>query len=310
MKQSEKVMIFFCLCLYFTCEISLSQTVEKYLYCIEKIYYENIFVKRSLYSLEDAKRYFLNQVGENHSLEDSLKRTVYLITEDPFLQIRKKDIVESGYYQERSVDRDFELRVYNIGGFRVYYISFFEIGPNMARKYRDYLKSKIIDDGLVVIDVTMNMGGSLWSAAYFCSMFLPANSYLFSVNLLKKGKVLTQNFYSTSDYGDLFTKNFVVVLQDDSTVSAAEVIPGVLKRRALIFGDLTYGKPYVQGIYDINGLSIVYSNGFVSFGLELEPHSRLKPDIYLSRYEIDNKEWFVFFVCRVWLFVRGIVEGG
>lgn len=275
--------------------------IINYLYALEKLYYENLFINREIYSLSMLKTYFLENL-KNSGIDVAFKNTVYKFFEDPFLEVKEKEIYESYYYQNRKVEDDIEIKKmffddYNL---KICYLKLKNLSPNMAKKYREYLKKEIKEEDLVVIDLTGNMGGSLWSAAFLASMFLKPNVYLFSVNFLTKDKIKTQNFYSSEDYGGLFEKNFVAILQDDTTASAAEVISGVLKRRGLVFGDLTYGKPYIQSVFDVEKYTIIYTNAFLNFSLELRPHDKIKPDFYLSRKEIENKKILELFLKIYW----------
>lgn len=298
-------LILFCLLLN---NFSLAN-IQEYLYCIEKIYYENLFIDREIYSLSYIQKYFLYEVSKLNNEEEALKKTLYKFCNDPYLEIKDKKLLESSYYQDRSVESDIKLTKIQIKEINFYYICFLQISPNMASKYRKYLKENIDKDGVIIIDITGNNGGSLWSAAYFVSMFLKPNTYLFSVNFPKKDKIKTQNFYSSSDYGGIFEKNFIVILQDDTTASAAEVISGVLKKRAIIFGNLTYGKPFIQSIFDIENLSIIYTNSYLNFSLDLKPHDKIPPDFYLSKKEI-NKEFLLSIISKIYIILKKILEGG
>jgi len=275
--------VFILLCLCFPHNNKYKE-IDEFLYGIEKIYYEDLFIKRDIYTVEDLKNYFLERCGK--SKEEAFKETLYTFVKDPFLEIREKQVFESNYYKERDVENDIKIKRVDEN---IYLITFYQISPNMAKKYKEYLTQNIDKNSVIIIDLTNNLGGSLWSAAFFISLFFEPNTYLFSVNFLKKNGIKTQNFYNSADFGGYFVNNLVAVLQDDTTVSAAEVISGVLKKRALIFGDFTFGKPYIQSVFDVGNLTIVYTNAFLNFSLELEPHSKIRPDFYLNPKEIEKK---------------------
>lgn len=314
-KKFPLILIFLLISTYIVlAEISIQtqnhQKQAEYLYAIEKLYYEDLFVNRELYTLEDFKNHFLEKL-KIEEIDLAFKETVYKFIKDPYLEIKEAIIYQSNYYQEKDVRNDMEIRkiVIEDHNLEICYLKFKKISPNMAKKYREYLKNNIKQSDLLIIDLTGNFGGSLWSAAFFVGMFFEPGQYLFSVNFLKKDKIKTQNFYNSTDYGGLFTRNFIAVLQDDTTASAAEVISGVLKRRAIVFGDITYGKPYIQSTFDVGKYTIIYTNAFLNFGLELKPHEKIKPDFYLSNKEINDQKVIVLFL-RIYLYLRNSVTGG
>ncbi len=286
------------------------EVINQYLYTIEKIYYEDLFTKRELYSLDLVKKYFMDNL-EKLGIQDSFKQTIYKFTDDPYLEIKPKSLYESYYYQDRDIKEDIIIERIREDCLKleICYVKLNKLSANMAKKYRQYLKNEIEPSDLIIIDLTGNMGGSLWSAAFFISMFFNTNTYLFSVNFLTKDKIKTQNFYNSEDYAGLFVNNMVAILQDETTISAAEVISGVLKNRSLIFGDLTYGKPYIQSILETDELIIVYTNAFLNFSLELRPHEKIKPDFYLSQKEIENKKIIELF-SKIYFYLTRKMEGG
>lgn len=282
--------------------------VDRYLYTLHKIYFENIFIDYQKYSIQDLYNYFSESLKQKNT-DQAFRETLYKFVEDPYLEIKNREIFESNYYRERRVEEDLKVEFFEQQNVRICYISLLNLSPNMGKKYREYLKNKIDEETVIIIDLTNNFGGSLWTAAFFIALFFEPNTYLFSTNFKKKDGVKTYNFYSSEEYGGYFSKNFVAVLQDETTASSAEVISGVLKTRALVFGNLTYGKPYIQSIIDIENLTVVYTNGFASFSLDLNPHDRVKPDFYLTDEEISRKiiKTMVF---KIYFSLRTMTEGG
>jgi len=290
-----KIIIIFCLLVFY---LAKCQDINEYLYAIEKIYWEEMFIDRSLYTVEDIKGFFNKkvnlekQLNKNINYDDYFKETVFKFVFDPYLKIEKKDLFESSYYRDASPSEDIKVEklTYEFFGqkINICYLSYQKISPNMAKKYKEYLKKFIEEDDVVIIDLTNNSGGSLWSAAYFISFFFEKNTYLFSVNFLGRDKIKTQNFITSEDRP--FLRNIVFVVQDDTTISSAEVISGVLKQKSLVFGDLSYGKPYIQSTLEVGNLIVTFTNAFLNFDLELKPHDKIKPDFFLSPKEIENKK--------------------
>jgi hypothetical protein len=57
-------------------------------------------------------------------------------------------------------------------------------------------------------------------------------------------------------------------------------------------GDFSYGKPFIQVNLDANNFTILYTNSFLNFNTTLEPHEKVKPDVFLSYREL-NKEFIL-----------------
>lgn len=106
----------------------------------------------------------------------------------------------------------------------------------------------------LVFDLRGNGGGSLTSAIGIAGEMLPAGSLI----------VYTQGEHShrrnvTANPGGLFTKGSVIVMVDEYSASASEVVSGALQDndRALIVGRRTFGKGLVQREFELKDGSSV-----------------------------------------------------
>lgn len=106
----------------------------------------------------------------------------------------------------------------------------------------------------LVFDLRGNGGGSLSSAVGIAGELLPAGSLI----------VYTQGAHSRrrdvkAPRGGLFTKGTVVVMVDENSASASEVVSGALQDndRATIVGRRTFGKGLVQTDFSLNDGSSV-----------------------------------------------------
>ena len=106
----------------------------------------------------------------------------------------------------------------------------------------------------LVFDLRGNGGGSLSSAVGIAGELLPAGSLI----------VYTQGAHShrrdvKAPRGGLFTKGTVVVMVDENSASASEVVSGALQDndRATIVGRRTFGKGLVQTDFSLNDGSSV-----------------------------------------------------
>jgi len=95
----------------------------------------------------------------------------------------------------------------------------------------------------LILDVRSNPGGLLDSAIAISDMFLPGGKVVVSV----KGRKVREQIERSTDTGTLF-KGEVVVLINEASASASEIVSGALKDngRAHVVGTRTFGKGSVQ----------------------------------------------------------------
>ena len=95
----------------------------------------------------------------------------------------------------------------------------------------------------LIIDVTQNGGGYLQAAAEIASEFLPQGDMI----VYTKGRAYpSQNFKSRG--GNAFQEGKIIVLVDEYSASAAEILAGAIQDqdRGLVVGRRTFGKGLVQ----------------------------------------------------------------
>ena len=140
----------------------------------------------------------------------------------------------------------------------------------------------------MVLDLRGNGGGYLDMAVNVADEFLPGNRTI----VTSKGRYPDANeaFYSRS--GGLFEDQPVIVLVDENSASASEIVAGALQDhdRALIVGRRTFGKGLVQKQYILNDGSAVR----VTISRYFTPSGRLiqtpydngdKQAYYVSKFE-------------------------
>jgi carboxyl-terminal processing protease len=103
----------------------------------------------------------------------------------------------------------------------------------------------------LIIDLRDNPGGLLAVTTEFLEPLLPANTLVVSTR--GRNGVPDEILKTTGD-GDVHYKGPVVVLVNENTASAAEIVAGALQdnHRAVILGTRTYGKGIVQSVYDLS----------------------------------------------------------
>jgi carboxyl-terminal processing protease len=102
-----------------------------------------------------------------------------------------------------------------------------------------------------VLDLRANPGGLLDQAVGVTEQFLPKGTMV--VYTRGRARNQDQRYYATAAGADL--KSPVVVLVDDGSASAAEIVAGALqdRDRALIVGRTTFGKGSVQSLFPLHG---------------------------------------------------------
>jgi carboxyl-terminal processing protease len=140
---------------------------------------------------------------------------------------------------------------------RVGYIRLSRFITTTATEFRQAL-ALLKAQGMVrlVIDLRGNPGGFLEQAVEVADEFL-ANGQLIVYTKSRKGGVEEERFVAKS--GDGYEKGEVIVLVDKGSASASEILAGALQdnRRALVVGELTFGKGLVQRQFPLSDSSAI-----------------------------------------------------
>ncbi len=102
----------------------------------------------------------------------------------------------------------------------------------------------------LILDLRFNPGGLLNQAIGVSELFLPKNDLV----VFTKGRVASQNQEYRSDRDPVWTKNMVILVNENSA-SAAEIVAGAMQDwdRGVVMGQNTYGKGSVQTILPLDG---------------------------------------------------------
>lgn len=152
------------------------------------------------------------------------------------------------------------------------------ISNDAAREFRRALNKLVLADGLIV-DLRDNPGGLLSNALEIADMLLESGPIVSTVG--RGGK------HTDMSSGDPLTHQPIVVLVDEDSASASEILAGALKdnSRAIVVGTRTYGKGLVQEINRLPGGAAVH----ITVSRYLTPNGSdinkigIKPDIEVSR---------------------------
>lgn len=140
-----------------------------------------------------------------------------------------------------------------------------------------------------VIDLRSNPGGLLTSAVEISDDFLDSGTIVTT-----KGRLKQSDLSFSATPGDLLDGAPVVVLVDNGTASAAEIVAGALKdnHRALIMGRRTFGKGSVQTVLpldDSHAVKLTTARYFTPNGTSIQA-SGIDPDIELQDLKLTVKD--------------------
>ncbi len=135
----------------------------------------------------------------------------------------------------------------NIGYIRI--ASFGERTVSEMHAAMSQLKARGVQG--IVIDLRNDPGGILPAAKEVCDMFLPEGKPIVSI----KGRGTGERKYTASGSGEKFLEIPLVVLINDHSASAAEIVAAALQdnHRAVVIGQRSYGKGTVQNVIDLPG---------------------------------------------------------
>jgi len=140
-----------------------------------------------------------------------------------------------------------------------------------------------------VLDLRSNPGGLLTSAVEISDDFLDNGTIVSTRGRLKQTEL---SFSATA--GDVLDGAPVVVLVDNGTASAAEIVAGALKdnHRALLMGRRTFGKGSVQTVLpldDMHAVKLTTARYFTPSGTSIQA-AGIQPDIELADLKLSVRD--------------------
>ena len=161
---------------------------------------------------------------------------------------------------------------------------------NDTEKLFSKLIGEMIKSGTqgIVLDLRNNPGGFLDVGVKVANEFIPDGMIV--EERFKDGKVTP--FYA--DGAGKLTKIPIVVLVNEGSASAAEIVAGALQdsKRATVVGEPTYGKGSVQEIEEMPGgstLRITIAHWFTPSGRSIS-QGGIKPDILVKADQTSEKD--------------------
>jgi carboxyl-terminal processing protease len=152
---------------------------------------------------------------------------------------------------------------------------------DLEKKLGDLLKKNGAQKG-AILDLRSNPGGLLTAAVGVSNDFLNAGTIVTT-----RGRLPDSNLtFSAHAGGDLLNGAPMVLLADNGTASAAEIVSGALKdnHRALIVGRRTFGKGVVQTVLPLDAdhaVKLTTARYYTPNGTSIQAEG-IKPDIALA----------------------------
>lgn len=146
----------------------------------------------------------------------------------------------------------------------------------------------------VVLDLRNNPGGLLDAGIQVADTFLDAENMGENKRIVyTKGRSGDSKFVVHATGGDLLEGRPLVVLVNEGSASAAEIVAGALKdhHRAIVVGKQSFGKGSVQTLIplsDGSGIKITTAVYYTPKGVSLQAQG-IKPDIEADDLKIDPK---------------------
>jgi carboxyl-terminal processing protease len=137
-------------------------------------------------------------------------------------------------------------------------IGYVRIGSFSATTYQEFMESmsRLQKEGMkdLVLDLQGNGGGYLQAAADLAGEFLQQGDLI----VYTEGRTVPRHEYKASAYGS-FRQGRVVVLVDEYSASAAEIVTGAIQDqdRGVVVGRRSFGKGLVQRPIDLPDGSMV-----------------------------------------------------
>jgi carboxyl-terminal processing protease len=173
----------------------------------------------------------------------------------------------------------------------VFVIHIYTFGDQVVKEFQKALKEyKNSGAKYMVLDLRGNPGGYLESAVDIASYFIP------------KGKTIVSEDFVTSDekevhtsygYTDIYPIPKVVVLADNGSASASEILAGALRdhKIAKLVGTKTFGKGSVQELIPMKGgtsLKVTIARWLIPSGITID-HNGITPDVEV-KYVANEKD--------------------
>ena len=161
-----------------------------------------------------------------------------------------------------------------------------DTGKDVAKKLRDQLK-KHPDTKGVILDLRNNPGGVLQSSVEVVDAFLDGGQVVYT-----QGRLDNSNIGYNAEAGDITNNLPLVVLINDGSASASEIVAGALQdhKRAVIMGTRSFGKGSVQSVIPISNdraIKLTTALYYTPNGRSIQAQG-IEPDVDVERVQVTS----------------------
>lgn len=143
----------------------------------------------------------------------------------------------------------------------------------------------------IILDLRNNPGGLLSQAIGVVDLFVDKG-----VIVSQKGRSIEDEEHFEASLGNTITKVPVVVLVNEGSASASEIVSGALQdhKRAIIVGEKTFGKGSVQAVLPINNertenIKLTIAKYYLPSGRTIQA-TGVEPDIIVAAGKVTQEE--------------------
>lgn len=161
-----------------------------------------------------------------------------------------------------------------------------DTGKDIAQKLREQLKKSAKTKG-IILDLRNNPGGVLQSSVEVADAFLDGGQVVYT-----QGRLDNSNISYNAEAGDLTGGLPLVVLINDGSASASEIVAGALQdhQRAVIMGTRSFGKGSVQSVIPISNdraIKLTTALYYTPNGRSIQAQG-IEPDVNVERVKVGD----------------------
>ncbi len=142
----------------------------------------------------------------------------------------------------------------------------------------------------LILDLRNNPGGVLEGAVDVSNLFIDKKGLV----VYTEGRIPSSKLKFKTEPGDIMLGSPIVVLINEGSASAAEIVAGALQdhNRAIIMGSTSFGKGSVQTIIELEdgyGLKVTTARYYTPSGRSIQAKG-IEPDIALKNISLENEK--------------------
>ncbi|MDF3012360.1 MAG: family peptidase [Cellvibrio sp.] len=159
-----------------------------------------------------------------------------------------------------------------------------DTGRDVAKKLREQLKKNADTKG-IILDLRNNPGGVLQASVEVVDAFLDGGQVVYT-----QGRLDNSNIGYNAEAGDITNNLPLVVLINDGSASASEIVAGALQdhKRAVIMGTRSFGKGSVQSVIPISNdraIKLTTALYYTPNGRSIQAQG-IEPDVNVERVQV------------------------